>query len=242
MEEKGEQPFRILVVEDESGIQELIRVSLVRQGYVVQCADSVETADPILKRWRPQLLILDWMLPGESGLAWCRTLRRDEDSEHLPIMLITARGEESDRVRGLESGADDYISKPFSPKEMVARVKAVLRRAYKGQDQRTLNLGILRLELQSHRVFVGSVELHLGPTEFKLLRFLMSHPERVFTRSTLLDRVWGQQVYVEERTVDVHIRRLRKALEPFGCENYIETVRGSGYRFRAEAPLLSSAT
>ncbi|MEW5791850.1 MAG: phosphate regulon transcriptional regulator PhoB [Pseudomonadota bacterium] len=241
MEEKAEQPFRILVVEDEPGIQELIRVSLVRQGYVVQCADSVETADPILKSWQPQLLILDWMLPGESGLAWCRTLRRDEDSEHLPIMLITARGEESDRVRGLESGADDYISKPFSPKEMVARVKAVLRRAYKGQDQRTLNLGILRLELQSHRVFAGSVELHLGPTEFKLLRFLMSHPERVFTRNALLDRVWGQQVYVEERTVDVHIRRLRKALEPFGCENYIETVRGSGYRFRAETPLLSSA-
>lgn len=241
MEAAVEQPFRILVVEDEPGIQELVRVALTRQGYVVKCTESVELAAPLLKTWTAHMIILDWMLPGESGLNWCRSLRRSPEHQHVPVMLITARGEENDRVTGLDSGADDYISKPFSPKEMVARVKALLRRAYKDEDQFLLSQGPLRLDLQSHRVFVSGTELHLGPTEFKLLQFFMSHPERVFARSALLDRIWGQQVYVEERTVDVHIRRLRKVLEPFGCENYVETVRGAGYRFRANAGMSSNA-
>ena len=234
MEVQAEQLFRILVVEDEAGIQELVRVNLARQGYDVRCASSSEAAAVLLAEWQPHLLLLDWMLPGESGLDWCRRLRRQETSRYLPIVLVTARGAEGDRIRGLDYGADDYISKPFSIKELLARIKALLRRSYPTGDQEAIVAGPLRLDKKSHRVHANGNEVRLGPTEFRLLRFLMTHPERVFARETLLDRVWGQQVYVEERTVDVHIRRLRKALEPFACEDYIETVRGAGYRLRAQ--------
>ena len=242
MEAQAEQQFRILVVEDEAGIQELVRVNLARQGFDVRCAVSTEAGTASLKEWQPHLLLLDWMLPGESGLDWCRRLRRQEETRYLPIVLVTARGEEGDRIRGLDYGADDYISKPFSIKELLARIKALLRRSYPEGEQELIAAGPLRLDQKSHRVHANGNEVRLGPTEFRLLRFLMNHPERVFSRETLLDRVWGQQVYVEERTVDVHIRRLRKALEPFGCENYIETVRGAGYRLRAIAPQLSGET
>lgn len=234
MEVQAEQQFRILVVEDEAGIQELMRVNLARQGFDVRCASSTEAAAVLLTEWQPHLLLLDWMLPGESGLDWCRRLRRQEATRYLPIVLVTARGEEGDRVRGLDHGADDYISKPFSIKELLARIKALLRRSYPAGEQEVIAAGPLRLDQKSHRVHANGNEVRLGPTEYRLLRFLLMHPERVFSRETLLDRVWGQQVYVEERTVDVHIRRLRKALEPFACEDCIETVRGAGYRLRAQ--------
>lgn len=227
-------PSRILVIEDEEGIQELLRMTLQRQGFEVRCADCVEAAEAIMGEWEPQILILDWMLPGESGLGWCRSLRRREAYKKLPIILLTARGEEADRIHGLESGADDYLAKPFSPRELVARVNALLRRAYGEMTTSRLRLGELHLDLRAHRVYAGETEVHLGPTEFRLLRLFLANLERVFSRELLLDQIWGRQIYVEERTVDVHIRRLRRGLEKYGYAHIIETVRGEGYRCRGQ--------
>ncbi len=222
---------RILVVEDESAIRDMIAFALRRAGLEpVTAADAREAQSCIAERV-PDLILLDWMMPGISGVDYARRLRKDELTREVPIIMLTARGEENDRVLGLDSGADDYVVKPFSTRELVARIKAVLRRAAPDGDSEVIQIGELRLDQAAHRVFAGERPIALGPTEYRLLSFFMSHPERVYTRGQLLDNVWGGTVYVEERTVDVHIRRLRKSLEPFGCERFIQTVRGTGYRF-----------
>ncbi|HEV7166273.1 MAG TPA: phosphate regulon transcriptional regulator PhoB [Gammaproteobacteria bacterium] len=225
MEEK-----RILVVEDERAIREMVTFTLKRAGFAVSEAEDASAARRALVDHSPDLVLLDWMLPDLSGLELARALRRDQATKELPIIMLTARAAEDDKVMGLESGADDYLTKPFSARELVARIQALLRRAA-GADGEALALGGLRLDPASHRVSVEGTEVTLGPTEYRLLKFFMSQPERVFSRAQVLDRVWGGNVYIEERTVDVHIRRLRKALGPHGCDAYIQTVRGSGYRF-----------
>jgi two-component system phosphate regulon response regulator PhoB len=221
----------ILVVEDEPAIQELIALSLEHAGHRVQVANDAETAAQRVRDALPDLILLDWMLPGQSGVAFARALRQDERSRRVPIIMLTARAQEQDKIAGLESGADDYITKPFSPRELLARIKAVLRRRAPQLIDEPIEIGGLRLDPVTHRVAADSVQVELGPTEFRLLHFLMAHPERVHSRTQLLDQVWGDHVFVEERTVDVHIRRLRKALEPTAHDRLIETVRGSGYRF-----------
>ena len=221
----------ILVVEDEAAIVELLRVNLVAAGYEVEEAPDAEAAQQALRRRLPDLVLLDWMLPGQSGLALARQLRGDPRTRGLPIIMVTARGDESDRIAGLEAWVDDYVTKPFSPRELKARIKAVLRRKAPEAALETLTVGPLQLDPVAHRVTVAGREIALGPTEFRLLQFLMARPERVHSRAQLLDGVWGDHVYIEERTVDVHIRRLRVALEPFAADRLIETVRGSGYRF-----------
>lgn len=225
MEEK-----RILVVEDERAIREMVTFTLKRAGFAVSEAEDTSAARRALVDHSPDLVLLDWMLPDLSGLELARALRRDQATKELPIIMLTARAAEDDKVMGLESGADDYLTKPFSARELVARIQALLRRAA-GADGEALALGGLRLDPASHRVSAEGTEVTLGPTEYRLLKFFMSQPERVFSRAQVLDRVWGGNVYIEERTVDVHIRRLRKALAPHGCDAYIQTVRGSGYRF-----------
>ena len=225
MEEK-----RILVVEDERAIREMVVFTLKRAGFAVSEAEDASAARRALVDHSPDLVLLDWMLPDLSGLELARALRRDQATRELPIIMLTARAAEDDKVMGLESGADDYLTKPFSARELVARIQALLRRAA-GADGEALAVGGLRLDPASHRVTVEGAEVTLGPTEYRLLKFFMSQPERVFSRAQVLDRVWGGNVYIEERTVDVHIRRLRKALTPHGCDAYIQTVRGSGYRF-----------
>ena len=220
----------ILVVEDEPAIQELIAVNLEHAGHRVQRAHNAAEADAMIRKVRPDLIVLDWMLPDLAGTALARRLRSDARSRDIPIIMLTARAQERDKVEGLESGADDYITKPFSPKELLARIKAVLRRRAPQLTDDTIEVHGLRLDPAVHRVPGGGKELHLGPTEFKLLHFFMTHPERVYSRAQLLDHVWGDHVFVEERSVDVHIRRLRQALEPTGHDRLIETVRGSGYR------------
>ncbi len=221
----------ILLVEDEPAIQELIAVNLTRAGHnVIRVADA-ESAQRLVREALPDLILLDWMLPGMSGVELARRLRADERTRTTPIIMLTARGEEADKVTGLETGADDYITKPFSPRELVARIKAVLRRRVPQATDDPVALGGLKLDPIAHRVTAGEQGLALGPTEFRLLHFLMTHPERVHSRAQLLDQVWGDHVFVEERTVDVHIRRLRSALEPTGHDQLIQTVRGSGYRF-----------
>jgi two-component system phosphate regulon response regulator PhoB len=223
----------ILAVEDEPAILELLRVNLADAGYDVHGAGDAETARTMLKKSLPDLLLLDWMLPGQSGLALAKELRADPRTRELPIIMVTARSEEGDKVAGLEAWVDDYVTKPFSPRELKARIKAVLRRRAPEAAQETLSAGPLKLDPATHRVTVDGKLVPLGPTEFRLLRFLLARPERVHSRALLQDQVWGDQVYIEERTVDVHIRRLRVALEPFGCDRLIETVRGSGYRLAA---------
>ena len=223
----------ILVVEDEPAIQELLRVNLEDAGFAVRTVADAESALGAIKHALPDLLLLDWMLPGQSGLALARGLRGDARTRELPIIMVTARGEEADRVAGLEAWVDDYVTKPFSPRELKARIKAVLRRRAPEAAQETLRVGPLTLDPATHRVTAGAMMIPLGPTEFRLLRFLMARPERVHSRAQLLDHVWGDHVYIEERTVDVHIRRLRLALEPAGCARLIETVRGGGYRLSA---------
>jgi two-component system phosphate regulon response regulator PhoB len=220
----------ILAVEDEPAILELLKVNLIDAGYEVKTAPDAETARSLLRDALPDLVLLDWMLPGQSGLALARELRADSRTRELPIIMVTARGEEGDKVAGLEAWVDDYVTKPFSPRELKARIKAVLRRRAPEAAQEPLTAGALHLDPVTHRVSVDGQPVHLGPTEFRLLRFLLARPERVHSRSQLLDQVWGDQVYIEERTVDVHIRRLRLVLEPFGQAALIETVRGSGYR------------
>jgi two-component system phosphate regulon response regulator PhoB len=223
----------ILVVEDEPAIQELIAVNLEHAGHRVQRAASAAEADAIIRDVRPDLILLDWMLPDLSGTAFARRLRADARMKDVPIIMLTARAQESDKVEGLESGADDYVTKPFSPKELLARIKAVLRRRAPQLTDDLIEVGGLRLDPASHRVSGNGSEISVGPTEFKLLHFFMTHPERVYSRMQLLDQVWGDHVFVEERTVDVHIRRLRAALEASGCDRLIETVRGTGYRLHA---------
>ena len=226
-------PVNILVVEDEPAIQELIAVNLQHAGHHVIRARDAEGALGIVKSALPDLLLIDWMLPGMSGVALARQLRQEERTKQIPIILLTARSTETDKIAGLEAGADDYVTKPFSPRELLARIKAVLRRRAPQITDDPVDVGGLRLEPATHRVFGANKPLELGPTEFRLLHFLMTHAERVHSRAQLLDQVWGDHVFVEERTVDVHIRRLRKALEPSGHDRLVETVRGSGYRFTA---------
>lgn len=220
----------ILIVEDEPEIRELLGFSISRAGYDIIEAESAEVALQRLDRGTPELVIIDWMLPGMSGVDLAKHLRRDELTAQLPIIMLTARGEESDKLKSFESGVDDYVTKPFSPRELIARVKALLRRSGSPQDN-LLSIAGIKLDLKSHRVSVGDENIHMGPTEYRLLELLMRHPDRAFDRSQLLDRVWGRSVYVEERTVDVHILRLRKILKPFGLDGFIQTVRGIGYRF-----------
>ncbi len=223
----------ILVVEDEPAIVELLKVHLIDAGYDVRAAADAETAQRALKEMLPDLVLLDWMLPGQSGLAFAKQLRADPRTKELPVIMVTARTDEADRVAGLEAWVDDYVTKPFSPRELKARIKSVLRRRAPESAQEALAVGTLKLDPVTHRVTANGQAVTIGPTEFRLLRFLLARPERVHTRAQLLDQVWGDHVYIEERTVDVHVRRLRLALEPFGLANLIETVRGSGYRLAA---------
>jgi len=223
----------ILVVEDEPAILELLRIHLVDAGYEVRTAPDAESAQGEIRNALPHLLLLDWMLPGKSGLALAKELRADPRTRELPIIMVTARTDEADKVAGLEAWVDDYVTKPFSPRELKARIKSVLRRRAPEAVQEPLAAGALRLDPATHRVTVDGRTVPLGPTEFRLLRFLLARPERVHSRTQLLDQVWGDHVYIEERTVDVHIRRLRLALEPFGQDRMVETVRGSGYRLAA---------
>ena len=226
-------PATILVVEDEPAIQELISAALQHAGHRVMRADSAEDAVPLVSATLPDVVLLDWMLPGMSGVQFAKRLRGEERTRDLPIIMLTARGEEQDKVAGLDAGADDYLTKPFSPRELVARIKAVLRRRAPQMTEDCVEVEGLRVDPVTHRVVGNGQPLDLGPTEFRLLHFFMTHPERVFNRDMLLDQVWGDPVFVEERTVDVHIRRLRAVLEATGHDRLIQTVRGSGYRFSA---------
>lgn len=221
---------KILIVEDEQPIREMIEFHLSRAGYETLEAADCRTARQLLADEQPDLALIDWMLPDMSGLELTRMLARDKDYEDLAIIMLTARAEECDKISGLDGGADDYITKPFSPREMISRIQAVLRRSSNSGDG-AVNAGVLELDTVGHRVSASGNEIKLGPTEFRLLQFLMTHPDRVYSRAQLLDRVWGANVYVEERTVDVHVRRLRKALTPESADDYIQTVRGAGYRF-----------
>lgn len=221
---------KILIVEDETPIREMIVFHLTRAGYETLEAADCRVARELLVDERPDLALIDWMLPDMSGLELTRMLKRDKDNDDLAIIMLTARADEYDKVTGLESGADDYITKPFSPRELVARIQAVLRRGGSGDDE-LVSAGSLQIDTAGHRVSANDREIRLGPTEYRLLKFLMTHPDRVYSRTQLLDRVWGANVYVEERTVDVHVRRLRKALAEEAADDYIQTVRGSGYRF-----------
>ena len=224
-------PATILVVEDEPAIQELISATLQHAGHRVMRAYSAEEAVPLVNGTLPDVVLLDWMLPGMNGIQFARRLRGEDRTRELPIIMLTARGEEQDKVAGLDSGADDYLTKPFSPRELVARIKAVLRRRAPQMTEDCVEVDGLRVDPGTHRVTGNGSQLDLGPTEFRLLHFFMTHQERVFNRTMLLDQVWGDHVFVEERTVDVHIRRLRAVLEATGHDRLIQTVRGSGYRF-----------
>lgn len=222
---------RILVVEDEAPIREMVCFVLEQNGYQPIEADDYDAAIARLVEPFPDLVLLDWMIPGGSGIQVIKHMKRDSQLREIPVMMLTARGEEEDRVKGLETGADDYLTKPFSPKELVARVKAILRRISPMAADDLIAMNGLKLDPASHRVTSNENPLEMGPTEFKLLHFFMTHPERVYSREQLLNYVWGENVYVEDRTVDVHIRRLRKALEADGHDKMIQTVRGTGYRF-----------
>ena len=221
----------VLIVEDEPAIRDMVAFALSRAGLnPIHAADARAAQDAIMARV-PDLILLDWMLPGLSGLEYARRLRREEMTRDVPIIMLTARGEENDRVGGLDAGVDDYVVKPFSTRELIARIRAVMRRAQSQSEEGTVEAGGLRIDGAAHRVYAAGEPVPIGPTEYRLLHFFMTHPERVYTRSQLLDQVWGGNVYVEERTVDVHIRRLRKTLEPHGLDALVQTVRGAGYRF-----------
>jgi len=224
-------PASILVVEDEPAIRELIAINLQAQGSNVQLVESAEEAMAVVTRELPDLILLDWMLPGASGLDFARRLRANERTRQVPIIMLTAKSEEQDKLDGLEGGADDYVVKPFSPRELNARIKAVLRRRAPQATEDMVEFMGLNLDPVAHRVAAKGKSLELGPTEFRLLHFFMTHTDRVYSRSQLLDQVWGDHVFIEERTVDVHIRRLRAVLVSSGHHQYIHTVRGAGYRF-----------
>jgi two-component system phosphate regulon response regulator PhoB len=229
---------RVLVVEDEPAIAELIALNLRHQGFEVAVAPDADAAQAQVDRVLPDLVILDWMLPGVSGVQLARRWRADPRTREVPLIMLTARAAESDTIAGLDAGADDYLTKPFSPGELQARIRAVLRRRAPSALQLPVEVGALRLDPSSRRVSHGGaesrIELKVGPTEFRLLHVLMSQPERVHTRAQLLNRVWGDHVFIEERTVDVHVKRLREALAPAGAQGMVETVRGVGYRFVAQ--------
>jgi len=222
---------RILVVEDEAPIREMLCFVLEQKGYQpIEAEDYDSALDKICEPY-PELILMDWMLPGGSGINLIKHLKRDEMTRQIPVVMLTARGEEEDKVRGLEVGADDYITKPFSPRELIARLKAVMRRSSPTSLDDVIDVQGLKLDPVSHRVTSNDEPLDMGPTEFKMLHFFMTHQERVYSREQLLNNVWGTNVYVEDRTVDVHIRRLRKALEESGYDKLVQTVRGAGYRF-----------
>lgn len=225
---------RIAVVEDEEALSVLLRYNLEAEGFEVDTILSGDEAEMRLQERMPDLLILDWMLPGVSGIELCRRLRQRPETERLPIIMLTARGEESDRVRGLQTGADDYLVKPFSTPEFMARVKALLRRAKPEVLSSVLKVGDIMLDREQHRVYRKKSEIRLGPTEFRLLEFMMRHPGRVFSRSQLLDNVWGETIYIDERTVDVHVGRLRKAVNTGRMPDVIRTIRGAGYAIRED--------
>ncbi len=222
---------KVLIVEDEASIREMLGFVLEQNDFEPVYAEDYPTAVDKLASTQPSLILLDWMIPGGSGVKFAKLVKGDENTKELPIIMITARGEEDDKVQGLEAGADDYITKPFSPKELLARVKAVMRRAAPASGEDEIRVNGLHLDPVCHRVTANGEHLDMGPTEFKLLHFFMTHLERVYSREQLLDYVWGTNVYVEDRTVDVHIRRLRKAISLHGHEKMIQTVRGAGYRF-----------
>jgi len=227
---------QVLVVEDESAIAELISLNLRHAGYEVTLAADAEQAQAAVDGVLPDLVLLDWMLPGQSGLSLARRWRSDARTRELPIIMLTARADEADKISGLDAGADDYLTKPFSTHELMARIRAVLRRKAPEALDSAVEVGGLRLDPSTRRVSRGDVDLKLGPTEFRLLHFMMAHPERVHSRAQLLDRVWGDHVFIEERTVDVHVKRLRESLAPANCSQMIETVRGAGYRLTQQVP------
>ncbi|MCV2355448.1 phosphate regulon transcriptional regulator PhoB [Paucibacter sp. B2R-40] len=229
---------RVLVVEDESAIAELISINLRHAGFEVTIAASADQAQYEVDRILPDLVVLDWMLPGQSGLALARQWRGAARTKEMPIIMLTARAEETDKVSGLDAGADDYLTKPFSTNELLARIRAVLRRKAPEALDTLVEVGGLNLDPGTRRVSRDGAEVKLGPTEFRLLHFFMTHPERVHSRSQLLDRVWGDHVFIEERTVDVHVKRLREALERVQCARMIETVRGAGYRLTQQSAAL----
>lgn len=228
---------RVLVVEDESAIAELISINLRHAGFEVTIAATADQAQFEIDRVLPDLVILDWMLPGQSGLSLAKKWRSESRTRELPLIMLTARADEGDKVTGLDAGADDYLTKPFSTHELMARIRAVLRRKAPEALDSAVELGALRLDPSTRRVARGEQDVKIGPTEFRLLHFLMTHPERVHSRAQLLDRVWGDHVFIEERTVDVHVKRLREALSPVGCATMIETVRGAGYRLTQQVAL-----
>ena len=222
---------RILLVEDEAAIREMVHHALSRAGFETRTVPDAAHADRAIEEFLPDLILLDWMLPGVSGLEFARRLRRGNATRKIPLIMLTAKGEESDRLSGFEAGADDYLVKPFSVRELVARINAVLRRTTPAGEHDAIEIDELRLDPVSHRVTGRGETIRTGPTEFRMLHFFMRHPERVFTRGQLLDEVWGRGVYIDERTVDVHIRRLRKALSGHGFDRFVQTVHGTGYRF-----------
>ena len=221
----------ILIVEDEPAIRDMVAFALRKAGMEPAHAADARAAQGMIAERVPDLILLDWMLPGMSGLDLARRLRKEDLTRDVPIIMLTARGEEADRVGGLEAGVDDYVVKPFSPRELIARINAVMRRTHGVDGDGVVTVGDLRIDSSSHRVYARDAIVPIGPTEYRLLHFFMTHAERVYSRSQLLDYVWGGSVYVEERTVDVHIRRLRKTLEPYNCQDLVQTVRGAGYRF-----------
>lgn len=224
---------RILIVDDEPAIRDMVAFALRKGDFLPVHAGDAREAQGAIADKVPDLILLDWMLPGTSGLELARRWRRDELTRDVPIIMLTARGEENDRVGGLEAGVDDYVVKPFSARELLARIRAVMRRARDDDEDGSIAVGPIRIDGAAHRVLVGETPVPIGPTEYRLLHFFLTHADRVYSRTQLLDHIWGGSVYVEERTVDVHIRRLRKALEPFGVQEMVQTVRGAGYRFSA---------
>jgi two-component system phosphate regulon response regulator PhoB len=231
---------RVLVVEDESAIAELISINLRHAGYDVTIAATADQAQVEVDGVLPDLVVLDWMLPGQSGLVLAKRWRGQSRTRELPIIMLTARAEEGDMISGLDAGADDYLTKPFSTNELLARIRAVLRRKAPEALDTMVDVGGLQLDPATRRVSKSDLEVRIGPTEFRLLHFFMTHPERVHSRAQLLDRVWGDHVFIEERTVDVHVKRLREALEPVGCSRMIETVRGAGYRLTQQVQVAAS--
>ncbi|MGD9537246.1 MAG: phosphate regulon transcriptional regulator PhoB [Alphaproteobacteria bacterium] len=232
----AEEARRILIVEDEAALVTLLKYNLEKEGYEVRETADGRTALDLVGAFRPHLVLLDWMIPGLSGIEVCRRLRQAATSRDLPVIMLTARSEEADRIRGLEQGADDYVTKPFSITELLARVRAVMRRARPPFEEQSIEIGDITLDLTRHRAFRKGHPVSLGPTEFRLLRYFMEHPGRVFSRDHLLEAVWGHNIHVEPRTVDVHIRRLRKALNGPEDADFIRTVRAAGYAFDSEVP------
>ena len=222
---------KILIVEDEAAIREMLGYTLMKNGYVFEEAVDAEQAQNFVSQEKPDLILLDWMLPGISGVDYARRLRNNPETKSIPVIMLTARGEEADKIRALDMGADDYITKPFSTKELLARIRAVLRRSDKDKLRGLIQVDGLTLDPETYRVTANEETIEISPTEFRLLQFFITHPERVYSRAQLLDQVWGQNVYVEERTVDVHIRRLRQTLAPYAYDKFIQTVRSVGYRF-----------